>query len=138
MIVYNLSCENGHEFEAWFASGAAFDEQAAGGLLVCPVCESRHVEKAVMAPALSGARKPSLNASEISKMRTMMANLRKEVLEKGENVGERFPEEARAMHYGDKETRQIYGQASWQDATDLAEEGIAVLPLPPDPDEAVN
>lgn len=138
MIVYNLSCENGHEFEAWFASSAAFDTQSAEGKLLCPVCESHHVEKAVMAPAVAGAKKETLNAGEIRKMRTFLAAVRKEVLEKGENVGERFPDEARAMHYGDSAMRQIYGQASWQDAVDLAEEGIDIAPLPPDLDEVAN
>lgn len=138
MIVYNLICDHGHEFEAWFASSTAFDEQSDEGEVLCPVCNSHQVTKSVMAPALSGAKKPSLNAEEIHKIRKLMADVRKAVLDTGENVGQRFPEEARAIHYGDKEMRQIYGEATLEEAADLAEEGIDVMPLPPDLDEAAN
>lgn len=138
MILYNLICDHGHEFEAWFASSAVYDEQAAGGEVLCPVCTSHKVEKAVMAPALSGAKKSNLNAVEIRQMRQVLADMRKKVLETGENVGERFPQEARAIHYGDSEMRQIYGEATLEEAADLAEEGIDVMPLPPDIDEVAN
>lgn len=135
MIVYDLQCEHGHRFEAWFASSASFDEQKADGKLVCPHCGSSKVEKAVMAPALSGAKKPSLNAGEISRMRKAISEVRKKILESGEDVGKRFPEEARAMHYGDKEMRQIYGQATVEEAVDLVNEGINIAALPPDPEK---
>lgn len=138
MIVYNLTCDHGHEFEAWFASSTAFDEQSSGGNVLCPFCSSHQVEKSVMAPALSGAKKPSLNADEMHKIRKLVAGVRKYVLDNGEDVGQRFPEEARAIHYGDKEMRQIYGEATLEEAADLAEEGIDVLPLPPDLDEVAN
>lgn len=138
MIVYNLLCDHGHEFEAWFASSSAYEKQVAGGEVSCPVCSSHKVEKAVMAPALSGAKKSNLNAGEIRQMRQALAEMRKKVMETGENVGERFPQEARAIHYGDSEMRQIYGEATLEEAADLAEEGIDVMPLPPDIDEIAN
>lgn len=138
MIVYRLKCEHGHEFEGWFASGTAFDDQIATGKILCPACSSAKVEKAVMAPAVSGAKKPTLNADEIKKMRTFISGVRKKILETGEDVGNRFPEEARAIHYGDAEMRQIYGEASLEEANDLIEEGIEVAPLPPDLDKIVN
>jgi hypothetical protein len=138
VIVYRLKCTNGHEFEGWFASGAAFDEQAASGKLVCPMCESRQVEKAVMAPAVAGTKNDALDAAELKKMRKVMSGVRKYVLEHGEDVGRRFPEEVRKIHYGEVEERQIYGEASLQEVKDLVEEGVDVAPLPLDPDETSN
>jgi hypothetical protein len=138
MIVYALRCADGHEFEGWFASSAAFDEQAAAGKLVCPVCDSRKVGKAIMAPAVAGAKKSSLNADEVKKMRKVMSGMRKYVLEHGEDVGRAFPEEARKIHYGDAEERQIYGETTLAEAQELVDEGIDVAPLPPDLDEVAN
>jgi len=138
VIVYNLKCKNGHEFEGWFASMAAYDEQVAGGKLICPMCNSHKVEKAIMAPAVSGAKKMTLNTDEIHKMRKVMSGIRKKVLEEGENVGRRFPEEARAIHNGNAEERQIYGEASMTEVKELIDEGVEVAPLPPDLDEVAN
>ena len=139
MIAYSLNCTKGHEFEGWFASSAAFDEQAADGKLVCPVCSSRKVSKAIMAPALSskvGREKSAPTPAEMRKMRQFVTGLRKYVEENAENVGEKFPEEARKIHYGETEERAIYGQASLQEAKELIEEGVDVAPLPPDLNEA--
>ena len=141
MIVYSLSCAAGHEFEGWFSSGAAYDEQLAGGKLVCPVCDSRKVSKAPMAPALSntvGKQKSEPAGHELRKMRQFMTGLRKQVMETAENVGSDFPEEARKIHYGETEERPIYGEASIKDAIELVEEGVNVAPLPPDLDESAN
>lgn len=141
MIVYSLSCATGHAFEGWFSSSAAYDEQLAGGKLVCPVCDSRKVSKAPMAPALSnavGKQKSEPAAHELRKMRQFMTGLRKHVMETGENVGRDFPEEARKIHYGETEERPIYGEASVKDAIELVEEGVNVAPLPPDLDESAN
>ncbi len=137
MIVYSLQCQNEHQFEAWFASSAAYEEQAAERKLVCPICNSRNVAKAPMAPALP-ARGGDRNAApdELRKMRQFMTGLRQHVLQNAENVGRRFPEEARKIHYGDAERRQIYGEATLREARELVEEGIDVAPLPPDLDEA--
>ena len=138
MIVYNLRCRNAHEFEGWFKDSAAFDTQAKGGKVVCPVCNSKKVEKAIMAPAVSGAKKSNLTESEAKQMRQFMTGLRKHVMETAENVGSNFPEEARKIHYGEIEERPIYGEATVKDAIELVEEGVNVAPLPPDLDESAN
>lgn len=138
MIVYKLLCADGHEFDGWFASSTAFDQQKAAGQLMCPYCGSGKVEKAMMAPAVSGAKKPTLSDAEMKKVRKVMAGLRRHVLETGENVGKDFPEEARKIHYGEAEMRQIYGEATLEDVTELTDEGIEVAPLPPDFDETIN
>jgi len=153
LIVYSLQCTNGHDFEGWFTRIAAYEEQAAGGKLVCPVCASREVIKAPMAPSLPVAvgernRKPQPAApvphrapqmpDELRKMRQFMSGLRKYVEQNAENVGPEFPDEARKIHYGESEERPIFGEASLEEAVELAEEGIDVAPLPPDVDEAMN
>lgn len=143
MIVYNLCCADGHEFEAWFASSAAFDEQNSARKLVCPLCETREVTKAPMAPSLArGVSAPSvpepalreepLGPREMRKMRQFMTGLRKYVEQNADYVGPRFPEEARKIHYGETEERQIYGEATLRDVKELIEEGVDIAPLPPD------
>ncbi|HEX3808745.1 MAG TPA: DUF1178 family protein [Rhizomicrobium sp.] len=137
MIVYNLRCKNAHEFEGWFASSTAFDTQAAGGKVACPMCDSKVVEKAPMAPALPsavGERKSA--AAEARKMRQFVTGLRKYVEDNAEYVGKKFPEEARKIHYGETEERHIYGEATVAEAKELVEEGVDVAPLPPDLSEA--
>ena len=154
MIVYNLHCGKGHTFEGWFASIAAFDEQKAHGKLLCPLCNSRSVTKAPMAPALSSKvaeskravrvpleTKPApipsgKGADELRQMRQFMTGLRKYVEQNAEYVGPKFPDEARKIHYGESEERHIYGEASLEEAADLVEEGIDVAPLPSDLNEA--
>ena len=136
MIVYNLRCRNSHEFEGWFRDSAAFDAQSKGGKLTCPVCDSRKVEKAIMAPAVSGAKKSAVTADEAKKMRQFMTGLRKYVQENADYVGPNFAEEARKIHYGEAEDRHIYGEASLEEAKELVDEGVDVAPLPPDIDGA--
>jgi hypothetical protein len=136
VIVYNLRCRNSHEFEGWFQDSAAFDAQAKSGKLACPVCDSHKVEKAIMAPSVSGAKKSTVNDSEAKKMRQFMTGLRKYVQDNADYVGRKFPEEARKIHYGEVEHRHIYGEASVEEAKDLIEEGVDVAPLPPDLDGA--
>lgn len=139
MIAYSLNCAKGHEFEAWFSSSSAYDEQEKGGKLFCPVCNSKNITKGIMAPALSssvGKQKSAPSAGELRKMQQFMTGLRKYVEENAENVGDKFPEEARKIHYGEIEERPIYGQASLREAKELIEEGVDVAPLPPDPGEA--
>lgn len=135
MIVYSLSCSKGHAFEGWFARSSAFDQQEADGKLACGVCGSRSVSKAPMAPALSpkvGQQKSVPAGDELRKMRQYMTGLRKYIEENAENVGPKFPDEARKIHYGETEERHIYGEATAEEAKDLVEEGIDVAPLPPD------
>jgi hypothetical protein len=142
VIVYSLHCSTGHAFEGWFRDSAAYDAQASDGKLVCPVCDSRKIEKAPMAPSLPsavGERKsaPVVSASdELRKMRQFMTGLRKYVEENADYVGPRFPEEARKIHYGETEERHIYGEATPDEARELIEEGVDVAPLPPDLNDA--
>ena len=130
MIAYQLKCRNGHSFEGWFKDSAAFDGQAADGKLSCPSCNSKKVEKAVMAPAIAG------KAREQAQARAALRAMRKTVLENAEHVGGAFPEEARKIHYGETEERPIYGEASMDEVESLVDEGIEVAPMPPDPDSA--
>jgi hypothetical protein len=137
VIVYNLRCENSHEFEGWFKDSGAFDDQAAAGKLLCPVCETRRVNKALMAPAVAGTKKREVSSgAEIKRMRQFVTGLRKYVQDHAEYVGPNFPEEARKIHYGETEERHIYGEATIKEAHDLIEEGVDVAPLPPDLDDA--
>ena len=138
MIAYNLRCSHGHEFEGWFKNSAAYDAQAADGKLMCPICSSRKIEKAIMAPAVSGTKMTLSANDELKNMRQFMSGMRKYVKENAEYVGPRFPEEARKIHYGEIEDRHIYGEATLQEAKDLIEEGVDVAPLPPDLDEQAN
>jgi hypothetical protein len=132
MIRYRLRCDGEHEFEGWFRSSADYDGQAKKGLLECPVCGSGQVEKAIMAPAVATAEVKDDRAARMTKMRQFFTQMRKHVETNAEYVGEKFPDEARAIHYGDAEERQIYGEATLADAKELLEEGIAVMPLPPE------
>ena len=139
MIRFALLCANDHAFEGWFRDGATFERQAVEAVISCPECGDTHVRKALMAPAVrrSGAREPSLPAPAATpphvRAATMLALLRKvraHVEANFENVGERFPEEARRIHYGEAEEREIFGRATPEEAKALHEEGIAVRPLP--------
>lgn len=139
MIVYSLRCKAGHEFEAWFKDSCTFDDQAQAGKLVCPICGSRKVAKAIMSPAVAGTKRGEVAASdEVRKMRQFMTGLRKYVRDNAEYVGPKFAEEARKIHYGEAEERQIYGESTVREAVELVEEGVDVAPLPPDLDEVAN
>ena len=159
MIRYALACDKGHGFESWFADSAAFDKQAKRGLVTCPHCGSPKVEKAIMAPRLAGAHKrkapiempqtdvaPVATAPEAPSPVAMMSpqeqeirgklkELREHLTKNADDVGKKFPDEARKMHYGEIEHRSIYGVATPDDARELAEEGIEFHPLPILPDE---
>jgi hypothetical protein len=139
VITYCLACSEGHEFEGWFASSTAYDDQAASGALACPICGSADVKKAIMAPAVAPATKakgrPAKPAPDPKAVRQYVAGFRKFVEENADYVGREFPEEARKIHYGEAEERHIYGESTLEEARDLIKEGIDVAPLPPDPDE---
>ena len=158
MIRYTLRCERDHIFESWFQDSAAYDSQARRKLVSCPVCDSVKVEKAIMAPRIVGkkGRGPatpppeaapavapdaapsgptSLMLAQEKELRTKLKELRDHIVKNADNVGERFANEARAMHYGDKEHRPIYGEASPEDAKSLIDEGIEVSPLPTLPED---
>ncbi|PKA42643.1 DUF1178 family protein [Rhizobium sullae] len=140
MIRYSLSCENAHEFEAWFSGSADFDRQVASGYLTCPVCNSTSISKTLMAPSVSTARKKD-------EMKTLaMDTARREAFEKlkaavahikanAEDVGAQFPEEARKIHYGEADARGIMGQATIDEAQALLEEGIEIAALPVLPED---
>jgi hypothetical protein len=145
MIRYNLRCDRGHAFESWFQSSGAYDSQVKRKLVSCPQCGSAKVEKAIMAPQIGrkGSRTqevavqtpPAENASLVmapqeAELRAKLKELRDHIVKTADNVGESFPDEARAMHYGDKEHRPIYGEASLEEARSLIDEGIEVAPIP--------
>lgn len=134
MIRYMLICHRDHEFEAWFSKGADFDDQAARGLIDCPHCGSRQVEKAIMAPAVSTSRRKEASREKaqanMKMMNELASKIREDIEKNCDNVGDKFAEEARAMHYGEKPARAIYGEANMSEAADLADEGIAAVPLP--------
>jgi hypothetical protein len=137
VIVYSLSCAKGHAFEGWFSGSAGFDQQQKAGKLICPICDSRKIQKAPMAPAL-GATVGEKRAAgdEMRKARQFVTGLRKHIEENAEYVGPKFPNEARKIHYGESEERHIYGEATVKEAQELIEEGVDVAPLPPDLSEA--
>jgi hypothetical protein len=137
VIKFTLRCEADHEFEGWFRDNAAFEEQACKGVLSCPVCGDAQVTKSIMAPAVrTSENAAAAKAEKNARMAEVMKQLRSahEHVEKNfENVGERFAEEARAIHYGDKEQRDIFGQTTLQEAKDLHDEGVSFSFLPPLP-----
>jgi hypothetical protein len=133
MIVYDLRCGKDHGFEAWFRDSAAYDEQAAAGDVRCPVCGSRKVEKALMAPGLARSKKQGTATGESAKaaeLRRSLTELRRQVETNCDYVGERFPEEARKIHYGETDPRGIYGESSDTEAKALEDEGIKVRRIP--------
>src|SRR6202167_4881109 len=154
MIRYNLRCERGHAFESWFQSSQAYEPQEKRQLINCPSCGSAKVERAIMAPQIvskksrdhavpapaaatettTPASTPLMMAQE-RELRAKLRELRDHIVKNADNVGERFPNEARKMHYGDIEHRPIYGEASPEEARSLIEEGVEVSPLPVLPDD---
>ena len=161
MIHYNLRCERGHAFESWFQSSAAYESQEKRKLVNCPACGSAKVERAIMAPQIvskkgrdsrENSRENSLPAAgsttdvaapgstplmmaQERELRAKLKELRDHIVKNADNVGERFPNEARKMHYGDIEHRPIYGEASPDEARALIDEGVEVSPLPVLPDD---
>jgi len=157
MIVFDLACEAGHVFEAWFGSSGDYEDQRGRGLLMCPLCGSEKVDKAVMAPrvgAKSNQREERPNRlpvpvnapplpdvpvpmaggtpdpKTIKKMIRALAEAQSRMLESSDYVGDRFADEARAIHHGESEQRPIHGEATIDQARSLAEDGIEVAPLP--------
>jgi len=139
MIRYDLNCDGGHAFDCWFSSSKDYDDQLERHLLSCPHCQSSKITKALMTPSVSVATKDkgkiSVAAPAHREMIAKIRQLKQEIEKTAENVGERFPDEARKIHYGETEARGIYGKASMEEAAGLAEEGIEFLPLPELPEE---
>jgi hypothetical protein len=158
MIHYNLRCKKGHAFESWFQSSSAYEVQEKRKLVNCPVCGSTDVERAIMAPRIVSKKgreaapadsspspapttevaapspTPLLMAQE-RELRAKLKELRDHIVKNADNVGERFPNEARKMHYGDVEHRPIYGEATPDEAKALIDEGVEVMPLPALPED---
>ena len=140
MIRFSLHCDNAHEFDAWFRSNEDFDEQKKSGLLSCPFCHSTSIEKQLMAPAVSTARKWEQQVglgleAEQQKMLSALREVTKKVRKEAEYVGDRFAEEARRIHFKEVEERAIYGEASVKEVSSLMEDGIPVVPLPSLPED---
>jgi hypothetical protein len=148
MIHYALQCGEGHEFEGWFRNSADSEKQLKRGVVACPACGSTKVEKQIMAPAVSSPKKKEAAVpAEPATLRVAAADprraelvaalreLRNSVTSNADYVGKRFPEEARKIHYKEAEPRGIYGEASSEEAKELAEEGIEFHPLPTLPED---
>lgn len=148
MIVFDLSCDGGHVFEAWFGSSDDYEAQRTRGLLSCPLCNSMTVDKAAMAPrvgrkgnqqtlpAVRENRSPMPLSNDVAlpeQAKTMLkalADAQAEMLKNSDWVGTRFADEARAMHLGETEHRTIHGQTTLDEAKSLIEDGVPVAPLP--------
>ncbi len=155
MIKYSLICNKEHAFEGWFSTSEDFDAQKKRNLVNCPICNSSDIAKTLMAPSIStrnvktpdpgsqgnkAAKETVLTAnSEIpanfNELVSQMRDLRTHIQKNSDNVGNKFPDEARKIHYGEVEKRSIYGQASAEDVKELVEEGVEVLPLPVLPED---
>ena len=155
MIKYSLICDKEHSFEGWFSSSGDFDTQQKRGLVTCPFCNSGNITKSLMAPSISTSKTktapPGASQEEtpdnlpvttttqipaqVGELITKMREWRTQIQANSENVGTKFPEEARKIHYGEAEKRGIYGQASVHDVKELTEEGVEVMPLPVLPED---
>ncbi len=130
MILYALSCEHHHEFEAWFSASADFESQQKANLVQCPYCQSPQIQKQIMSPAIKTDKKTTRNPSPEQAFADAAGAIRKQIQDTHEYVGEQFADTARAMHLGEAEEKPIYGEVSKQQAKDLNEEGIPATPLP--------
>ncbi|MBT5264294.1 MAG: DUF1178 family protein [Rhodospirillaceae bacterium] len=155
MILYQLRCENDHQFEAWFRDSAAYDQQAKRRLLSCAVCGTAKVEKAMMAPSVSktasekhakpaqGAKRDATKSGgtkrddkqvaapdQAAEMRQQLRDLKAKVEESCDYVGPRFAEEARKIHYGETEAHGIYGESTAEESRELKDEGIEFATVP--------
>lgn len=133
MIVFQLNCGKGHSFDIWFKDGGTADRQLARGLVECPECGDRKIGKALMAPRISskGDKSPAQSMAILAKnMREQLVEVRRQVEENCDYVGDRFAEEARKIHYGEAEARGIFGEANDEEHRELAEEGIEVARIP--------
>lgn len=137
MIRYALKCDQDHGFEAWFSASSDYDDQALRGLVECPFCASRQVSKQIMAPAVAGTRSQASPSEAAARMKSMMMQAAREVRTHVEAnfdyVGDRFASEARDIHDGKAEKREIYGEATLAEVRALKEDGVPCAPLPPAP-----
>jgi len=142
MIVFDLKCGGGHVFEAWFGSSADYADQQQRGLVDCPICGDRSIDKAVMAPAVGakGNRRQEVTPAAMKAAMAALAAAQSKALEGSEWVGASFAGRARAMHAGEEDRAPIHGQATIEEARALVEDGVPVapLPLPVVPPDACN
>ena len=145
MICFSLKCSNDHSFESWFASNAKFEALQSAGHIMCPECNSSKVEKALMAPPVRASRKAAktretqpMAASPDPEVAEAIKAIRDHVEQNSDYVGDKFAEEARAMHEGDMPQRSIHGQAGPEEAKKLIEDGVPALPLPFIPRQKTN
>ena len=132
MIVYDLKCDKEHVFEAWFPDSTAFERQRKREQVRCPMCGGTKVEKALMAPNIGSSRKDEVppEAKRAAKMMQALTKLRQHIETNCEYVGPSFAEEALKIHYGEREKRDIYGEASDAEAENLKEEGVEFARIP--------
>lgn len=152
MILFDLKCSKGHVFESWFKDGETFSMLAGAGQLACPHCQDTTIDKAPMAPrilkgglskiSLTPEENPQPASEEVEEIQQeitfeeawnairKLEAIRKEIEKRFDDVGEKFPEKARRMHYGEEETRNITGTATLEEVQELQEEGIDVIAVP--------
>tara|TARA_B110001450_G_C17407294_1_gene394243 strand:+ start:48 stop:467 length:420 start_codon:yes stop_codon:yes gene_type:complete len=131
MIKYSLKCDKEHSFEAWFSDSLNFEKQNKKKLISCPSCSSLEITKNIMAPNISSKKKNSNKINQKKdKVEMVLNKVRKHVENNFDYVGDKFADEARSMHYGEKEEREIYGETTLEDAVELIEEGVNVQPMP--------
>ncbi|MEQ9638453.1 MAG: DUF1178 family protein [Alphaproteobacteria bacterium] len=132
MIVFDLICSQEHTFESWFKDSSAFDKQRKRKLIECPVCGDTKVEKALMAPAVATGRKKDAAREKMVMAQAFKAlsDMRKKVEDNCEYVGDKFADEALKIHHGETEKRDIYGEATEDDAERLEEEGVEFGRIP--------
>lgn len=153
MIRFSVQCPEGHIFESWFKSSDAFDSLSKAGMVTCPECGEPSREKALMAPRVATSKRAAppaqQNISETqanmhalaapqSEAEIALRDLRRKVQDNSEYVGDKFADEARAIHLGDAPERSIYGETSREDARKLMEDGVPVAPLPFVPSRKTN
>ncbi len=134
MIKFHLKCDKDHAFESWFQSGAAYDKLNGAGMVNCEICGSTNISKTIMAPAVS----TSSQITAPKRIEAALTELRQNVEKNSDYVGKKFADEARAMHDGIKPERAIYGEASFNEAKKLVDDGIPVMPLPFVPSKKTN
>jgi hypothetical protein len=139
LIRFTLACEHDHTFEGWFRNGEDYDKQRKRGFVECPECGSTHVDKALMAPAVStGRRQEKIALAQGDEQRRVMGALKelsKKMRENADYVGDKFAEEARKIHFGEADARGIYGEATPDEVKGLADDGVEFMPIPVFPED---
>ncbi|MEM7686940.1 MAG: DUF1178 family protein [Paracoccaceae bacterium] len=141
MIRYSLKCPDDHRFESWFKDSASYDKLVKVGQVACPICGSERIEKAIMAPAVSGTRTqnqkteqpqtaPATLSAPASPAEVALREMRAHLEKNSDYVGKEFASEARKIHDGESDARAIWGEATIKDAKELHDDGIPVAPLP--------